>query len=164
MLSLDPVPAPASLRELSDEELAREAQRLHRDRTRADAGENRLLAEVERRRALAPSVWRDSAGWLQHETGVARSTARAHAEVAVRLTETPVLADALDRLEIGFDHARVISDHLGTENRPQLVADQAHVLGLARGSPAEAFRKAMDAWAGDLNDQREGASRTTSGR
>lgn len=146
---------PDPLRDLSDEELDRRVRGVHAERTWLDAEECRLVAEAERRRAVFPSVFRDTGAWYQARTGVARSTARMRVEVAVALAAAAMVQDALCLGEIGFDHARIVAEHLRGENREQLLGDQVYVLHLARGRSAEEFRRAMAAWAAELDEQRD---------
>jgi len=146
------------IRELSDDELHRRVRETQTQRTWLDAEECRLIAEAEHRRAVAPSTFRDTAAWYQAETGVARSTARTRVEVSLALAAASGVQDALSMGAIGFDHARIVAEHLATENRDQLLDDQPYLVGLARRSTAEEFRKAMADWAADLNQQRDAGS------
>jgi len=146
---------PDPVRSLSEDELDRRVHGVQTQRTWLDAEECLLIAEKERRRSLEPSRFRDTAAWYQTETGVARSTARTRVEVSLALDAASGLQHALCLGEIGFDHARIVADHLATENREQLLADQPYVLHLARRTSAEEFRKKMAAWAADLDAQRE---------
>src|SRR4029453_12832540 len=76
---------------LTDRELEGWAQRLHGQRCELDATEAGLLAEVERRRGVQPSGYRDTAAWLRNATGVAAATARSRVAVARTLAKLPMV-------------------------------------------------------------------------
>jgi Domain of unknown function (DUF222)/HNH endonuclease len=143
------------LRGVSVEVLEAEVLRLHAERCRLDADEAAVLIEVERRRSVEASPFRDTAAWLRNLTGIARSTARTRAEVARQLGDLPLAHKALAMGQIGFDHARSLADHAHGPNRDQVLDDQLHLNQLARRSGADRFRDQLAAWARDLDAQRE---------
>ena len=142
-------------RGLSTDQLAAQARSFHLTRNALDADEAELLIEVERRRALGTSPFRDTAAWLRQNTGIARSTARTRVEVARQLSILPGAHAELAAGNIGFDHARTLADHANSPNRDQVLDDEIHLVGLARRNPADDFRDELATWARDLDEQRE---------
>ena len=144
----------ARFRGLTDAQLVAEAGWLAAQRARLEAEEAELMHEVQRRRSLGPSPFRDTAAWLRHHTGIGAATARFRALAYRELALLPGAHAALAAGEISFDHVRVLAEHADGPHRDQVHDDEAHLVGLARRLRAGEFRQAMADWAADLDEQR----------
>ena len=135
--------------------LADRAKGLQARRDRLDAEEAELLIEVELLRAKGRSYFRDTAGWLRQNTGIARSTARTRSHVAGQMAVLPGARAAWSESRIGFDHARVLADHADSPNRDNLLDGADEIVGWAVEMPADSFRDRMAGWARDLDEARD---------
>src|SRR5687767_4797028 len=80
-----------------------------------------LLAEVDRRGQFAQSGQRTLAHWLSWRTGTDIHTAREYVRVAKKVTELPVILDALCRGEIVFSKARALTRIAKPETEAELL-------------------------------------------
>ncbi len=142
-------------RAMTEDQLAAQAGFLQAQRSRIDAEEAELLHEVQRRRSVSISPFRDTAAWLRHHTGIARSTARIRAETARELVLLAGAHAELGRGTVTFDHVRALAEHANSPNRDQVLEDQVHLTALARRLSADDFRDALAEWARDLDEQRQ---------
>lgn len=93
-----------------------------------DAAEHHALAELDRRRHTDLRRGAATSKWLAHAASLPAGVARARLGLARRLAEDPALApvlDAVDRGQIGTDHARVLAGAVNERNADAL----APVLG-----------------------------------
>jgi Domain of unknown function (DUF222) len=145
--------------DLTDRELEGWAQRLHGQRCELDATEAELLAEVERRRGVQPSGYRDAAAWLRNATGVAAATARSRVAVARTLAKLPLVASALGAGQVGWDHARTLAEVDRGRHRDRLADEEWTLAADAMATSADQFRDRVAGWVRDLDDQAD-AGRT----
>src|SRR4029453_591023 len=138
---------------LTDRELEGWAQRLHGQRCELDATEAGLLAEVERRRGVQPSGYRDPAAWLRNAPGVAAATARNRVAVARTLAKLPMVTSALAAAQVGWDHARTLAEVDRGRHRDKLADEEWTLAADAMATTADQFRDRVAGWIRDLDDQ-----------
>lgn len=84
-----------------------------------DAAEHHALAELDRRRHTDLRCGAATSKWLAHSASLPAGVARARLALAKRLADDPDLApvaDAVDRGQIGTDHARVLAGAVNPRN------------------------------------------------
>jgi hypothetical protein len=131
-----------------DADLVERVAAIERQRTRLDAEEAAVLAELEMRGTCDRDFGLKTAGWLAREATLPGSVARARVRVAVKLRRWfPQVAEALRAGRISWDHARVIVEMANPRIVDVVAQNQVMLLALADRCRFEQWRAEVQALA-----------------
>jgi len=144
--------------DLTNADLHQEVVRQER-LARAHAVERlRLIAEVDQRGSYQDEGYVSVTSWLRDKCRLSGAEASRLVELARRLTQMPLVTQALEQGHIGIDHARLLAS--ARSDHPQrFPMDEAVLVEAAVSLSPSKLRKALDYWRQTLDpDATEKAS------
>ena len=131
---------------LTDPELVEVTGRLEGAQRRLDAARMKLHAALETRGATVEESGQTTTQWLGAEQGLSGAEARRRVRVANKVCRhLPLVAEAMARGEVTFEHCRVLAEVLTPRVHDVVVGLQAELLALAEGARFEQ-------WVADVRD------------
>jgi hypothetical protein len=114
--------------------------------SRVAAARLRAIAALDGRCAYLEDGAVSAAGWLAHETGLARVVAGAWVLLAKRLRRMPAMAEALAAGTVTEAHARSLGRCLTPRTRFAFARDEAMLVETAAGLEADDFDRVVSRW------------------
>jgi hypothetical protein len=138
----DAVGSEADVTSLTDDELVAEIRDLVGQRRRLDAREARVVAELDARGTCDRTFGLSTSGWLAKEAALPHGVARSRVNVARKLRRTfHDTADALERGDISWEQARVITDAANPRIEADLATIESELLDAAHGVGVDRWRQ-----------------------
>lgn len=136
----------------ADDDLMATVAGLERARRLLDAAESAALAELDARDATDAAVGLSTSAWLAHTAELPAAVARSRLRVGVKLRRVlPEVAEMFADGNIGFDHARVLSDAANPRIADAFAAAAGLLADGASGTRFEAWSRDVHQFADELD-------------